>query len=334
MINPNPLVSIIIPAYNVEQYLDACVTPILNQTYINLEIIIVDDGSPDNCGMMCDAYASRDSRVKVIHKPNGGLSSARNAGLDICKGEFISCIDSDDVVSEDYIEHMVAMAQKFEADAVCCSVEIFLDGNTPVFDRESKNIQMELSQIQVLKRFLYLKDISVGALGNMFRSDLFHCLRYPEGKLYEDIYTHAVLFSRAVKIAYSSSVKCNYRIRKTSQIRQPFTLKEMDCIEQSEKLYDFVTHEFPELKSAATCALFGANLTTFYKIPNKQYQPQLNQIWRSIKKHRMTVLFDKDARRKTRAAILLSFLGKRLAHRVGKVILRQYNLRQMGFAND
>ena len=103
------LITIVVPVYKVEQYLDKCVNSIINQTYKNLEIILVDDGSPDNCGKMCDEYAKNDNRIVVIHKENGGLSDARNAGIEIAKGKYISFIDSDDYVTEDYVEFLYAL---------------------------------------------------------------------------------------------------------------------------------------------------------------------------------------------------------------------------------
>lgn len=99
-----PLISVIVPCYNVEEYLPKCIESILNQTYRNLEILLVDDGSPDNCGRICDEYAAKDSRIRIIHKKNGGLSDARNAALDVMTGEYVTFIDSDDYVSDDYVE--------------------------------------------------------------------------------------------------------------------------------------------------------------------------------------------------------------------------------------
>ncbi len=111
-----PLISIIIPVYNVEQYLHRCVDSVLNQTYKNLEIILVNDGSPDNCPFICDEYAKKDKRIIVVHKENGGLSSARNAGLEIVQGEYISFIDSDDWIHENYIEILYKNLHEKKAD--------------------------------------------------------------------------------------------------------------------------------------------------------------------------------------------------------------------------
>ena len=130
----NLLISVIVPVYNTEKYLGRCVDSIINQTYTNLEIILVDDGSPDNSPAICDEYAKKDQRIKVIHKENGGLSSARNAGLDIAKGDFISFIDSDDWVEKDLFEVLVSLYGKTQAEIIASS--FVGDGNG---QQESRN---------------------------------------------------------------------------------------------------------------------------------------------------------------------------------------------------
>ena len=137
--NNTPLISVIVPVYNVEKYLRKCVDSIVNQTYKNLEIILVDDGSPDNCGKICDEFAEMDNRVMVIHKENGGLSSARNAGLDIATGEYITFVDSDDYIENDTYEKVVVAINKFDSDLIFFrekSVDesgktIYINGDTP-----------------------------------------------------------------------------------------------------------------------------------------------------------------------------------------------------------
>ena len=125
-----PLISVIVPIYNVEKYLDRCVGSIINQTYKNLEIILVDDGSPDNCPQMCDDYAKKDSRIKVVHKENGGLSDARNAGMKVATGEYVSFIDSDDYISLDFYETLLETIVDNDSDIVECSVVKFYEDNS------------------------------------------------------------------------------------------------------------------------------------------------------------------------------------------------------------
>ena len=147
-----PLVSIIVPIYKVEPYLRRCLDSIVNQTYTNLEIILVDDGSPDGCPQICDMYAAKDNRIVVIHKNNGGLSDARNAGLNICKGIYISFVDSDDWVGRDYIKILVNNAKKEQADIV---IEKFIKTNSEgnQINREQKN---NLFSLLILLFFSFL----------------------------------------------------------------------------------------------------------------------------------------------------------------------------------
>ena len=131
----NPLISVIVPIYKVEKYLDRCVESLINQTYKNLEIILVDDGSPDNSPAMCDNYAKKDSRIKVVHKKNGGLSDASNVGMSVATGEFISFIDSDDYVSDDFFEVLYNTMITEKSDIVECSVVKFYEDN--LFDKHN-----------------------------------------------------------------------------------------------------------------------------------------------------------------------------------------------------
>ena len=119
-----PLISVIVPVYNVEQYIHQCVDSILSQTYKNLEIILVDDGSPDNCPAICDEYARNDDRVKIIHQENGGISAARNSALDLCTGEYIAFVDSDDWIESNAYEEMMSEMQKKDLDVVFCGVNV------------------------------------------------------------------------------------------------------------------------------------------------------------------------------------------------------------------
>ena len=121
-------ISVIIPVYNVEEYLDKCVTSVLNQTYKNLEIILVDDGSPDNCPKMCDEWAKKDKRIKVVHKKNGGLSDARNSGIEVCTGEYIGFVDSDDYIDKQMYKELLKRIESTNSDMVMCGINCVNDG--------------------------------------------------------------------------------------------------------------------------------------------------------------------------------------------------------------
>ena len=125
------MISVIVPVYKVEPYLDRCVKSVVDQTFSDLEIILVDDGSPDNCPAMCDAWAARDSRVRVIHKPNGGLSDARNTGMAAATGEYISFVDSDDWIAAEMLERLIQALERDQSDIAACAVEMVWEDGTP-----------------------------------------------------------------------------------------------------------------------------------------------------------------------------------------------------------
>lgn len=181
--NTLPMVSVIIPIYNVEAYLRECIDSVVNQTYPNLEIILVDDGSPDNCGAICDEYAQADPRIKVVHQPNLGVAAARNTGLDQVTGEFVSFIDSDDFIASNMIETLLNRLISVNADLAICDVAICNDRDniwscdSPITDR-----------IFTISEFVeeYQAWQYIGPCNKLFRRFLFDQIRYPVGYLYED----------------------------------------------------------------------------------------------------------------------------------------------------
>ena len=188
----NELISIIVPVYKVEKYLNRCIDSILNQTYTNFECILVDDGSPDNCPTICDEYAKIDSRIKVIHKSNGGLSSARNAGLDICQGEYICFIDSDDWVSPLYLEKLYINLKKSHAQIAICET-LSIDSDGKIIDKTYLNdVILSLNQIflELVNSNAFVYNI---VCNKLFKKDIFKKIRFTTGKLYEDfIIIHSI----------------------------------------------------------------------------------------------------------------------------------------------
>lgn len=164
-------ISIIVPIYKVEDYLERCVDSIVNQTYKNLEIILVDDGSPDNCPTICDELAKADKRIKVVHKENGGLSDARNAGMDISTGDYIGFVDSDDYVESDMFEVLVDAIEENNADISCCRyTKVWDDGETEAIGNDEKVYVYE--GIDGLKEYLYAKTVDPFACAKIYRAEL------------------------------------------------------------------------------------------------------------------------------------------------------------------
>lgn len=199
----NAKISVIVPVYKVEEYLDRCIQSIMNQTYKNFELILVDDGSPDCCAQICDEWKKRDERIRVIHKKNGGLSSARNVGLDIATGEYINFVDSDDWMTPDALEHLYWLCKEYEADFSTASWER-TDGNN-IVEQSDYKITL-LNQEEFLQRFF-----KVGTQENvqytwakLYRSELFQSIRFPEGLILEDLPTTFQIALKSQKIVHST----------------------------------------------------------------------------------------------------------------------------------
>lgn len=213
----NPLVSVIVPIYNVEKYIKKCVESIINQTYKNLEIILVDDGSPDNCPQICDEFALKDSRIKVIHKKNGGLSDARNTGLDIMSGEWVVFVDSDDFVSKYYVENLYFLTQKYNADIAITSYKSFFDTNLEFSSKKITNEKIFLhSSKEAIKNMLYNKYYFVSAWRIIYKSTLFSNIRFPKGEIYEDLSTIPLVIFKSDKVAFCSVKDYFYLQRENS----------------------------------------------------------------------------------------------------------------------
>ncbi|MBQ6773509.1 MAG: glycosyltransferase [Synergistaceae bacterium] len=215
-----PLISVIIPVYKVEKYLDKCIMSVVNQTYSNLEIILVDDGSPDNCPKMCDDWAERDSRIRVIHKENGGQASAKNAGIDIMRGELVGFIDSDDYIAPEMFERLYEVLTENDADLSNCDILSIRDNGDGSISQE---IYFEPFSDQVLSREQALTELANDNLGKLnilvsklYKSSIFKTLRFTVGVNHEDdLIIHRIL-GECKRIAITSEAMYFYVRRKDS----------------------------------------------------------------------------------------------------------------------
>lgn len=240
----NPLVSVIVPIYKVEPFLRECVNSVIAQTYTNLEIILVDDGSPDLCPDICDEYAKQDSRIKVIHKSNGGLSDARNAGIEFAKGEYLSFVDSDDVIHYQMIEVLMKpiLADKGLKMSACQFLE-FDDG-------KEFNQNQELKPLEIIDfKEYFTKKIWTIACAKVYEKSIFRNIKYPVGRLHEDEFTTYKICYGVKKIAYTESTLYFYRQREGS-IMTEMSLKR-------------IVDTFDAMKEQ-TCFFYENNETFFY----------------------------------------------------------------------
>ena len=209
-----PLISIIVPVYNVKDYVEKCLDSICGQSYTNLEIIVVDDGSTDGSGKICDAYASKDRRIKVIHRKNGGLSAARNEGLDAATGEFLGFVDSDDWIDLDMFKFLYELLETEEADISICSHYIERSGRTKI--KYSSDKVLNLVPCDAMRLLVEDDIIRNFAWDKLYRRTLFYELRFPQGRYFEDIAVMYKVFYQARKIVMKGCPKYHYMVRTNS----------------------------------------------------------------------------------------------------------------------
>lgn len=242
----NPLISIIVPVYKVEKYLSKCVNSIINQTYKNLQIILVDDGSPDNCGAICDDYAKTDSRIIVIHKPNGGLSDARNAGIEVSEGEYISFVDSDDWLLPDFYQHCYSVLMEYKADMVACPLCSFNEGQEIVNIHMSGDIII-LDDEMAMESMFHSDGIPWCGQAKLYKKELLGDIRFPKGLLMEDKATSYKLFSKCKKIVFSKKEGYMYLVRPGSIMHSSFTERNIKTFEIQKELNNFIKENYPSV---------------------------------------------------------------------------------------
>lgn len=244
-------ISVIVPIYKVEEYLDACVTSIVNQTYKNLEILLVDDGSPDSCGEICDAWAKTDARIKVIHKENGGLSDARNAGMKAASGELIGFVDSDDVIHPKMYEQLADMIEETGSDVSCCNVTRNLESCIAGFDTHTESgSEIEVfTGVQALESLLRLERISVTVWNKLYTREVIEGLYFPKGKYHEDEFWTYLVLSRAKKAAQTNQGYYGYRIRENSITNQRYTSRHLDHLDARAERLEYIEQNYPQFSS-------------------------------------------------------------------------------------
>lgn len=243
-----PLISVIVPIYKVEAYLDRCVSSIVDQTYRDLEIILVDDGSPDNCPAMCDEWAQKDSRIKVIHKPNGGLSDARNAGLADATGEYIGFIDSDDYIAPEMYQTLLDRMISDDSDIATCGVEMVFEDGTP-----SRALtvggQCVLSTQDAMEAIISESWLKQPVWYKLYKSELIRDLPFPVGKYHEDVFWSYQAIARAGRVSVFDT-PCYYYVQRSGSIMgTSYSLHRLDAIEAKQNRLIFLQEYFPELLS-------------------------------------------------------------------------------------
>lgn len=279
-------ISVIVPIYKVERYLNRCVESIVRQTYQNLEIILVDDGSPDRCPAICDAWARKDQRIRVIHKQNGGLSDARNAGIDLAKGGWLAFVDSDDYLELNMYERMLGEADDTQADMVICN---FYWQSLITHKRVHFNDDKTYTNMEYLNLFFVDKPVeSTVAWNKLYKRELFFAdeyIRYPVGKLHEDEFTTYKLIYSAKTIRVISDALYHY-VQREKSIMSSFTTKNLqNSIEAIKEYIPWIKEKHLDLRRQIACTYDMLYISFYFRIlDNRALDPQ-GEILKDFRKY-------------------------------------------------
>lgn len=226
----NPLISVIVPVYNVEKYLRKCVDSILSQTYQNIEIILVDDGSKDNCSVICDEFAAKDARVRVIHKENGGLSDARNTGIDAAAGEYFGFVDGDDYINPEMYEKLYNAVHSAGADLSICGYDLVDENGDLIRSAGQSDISVVTREeaFEILSRRCTVSYIT--AVNKLYKSTVLKSMRFPAGKLHEDEFAIHHVFGMCERVAIIPDRLYDY-VQREGSITADFNPKRLDSID-------------------------------------------------------------------------------------------------------
>ena len=290
-----PQISVIVPVYKVEKYLADCVDSILAQTYKDFELILVDDGSPDSCGKICDAYAAKDSRVRVIHQENQGLSGARNSGIDIAQGEYVTFIDSDDLVSTDYLETLHSGIAQNKADISCCKMRAFQGEESPCSTStpaDETSAQLIPGRESVLSIYRGTGQVSICACGKLYRKCLFRNIRFPLRKLHEDQAIVPILLYEANCVTSIDAPNYYYRNRSDSITHKAFKANRFDNVEAIDScIVFFQEHKDMELVTEAKRIRKKVNALLVILAKSEGADNEIPQVYRMSKAKAIYYLF-------------------------------------------
>lgn len=303
-----PLISVIIPVYNVEQYITECVDSVIKQKYRNLEIILVDDGSTDNSGTICDRISNLDERIKVIHKANGGLSDARNSGMKIANGKYLLFLDSDDYLPLSAISTLYHICECKNADIVIGKMIRTSERGELDSNQIEKNIFVYKSE-NALIEMLYGNKFNTSACGKLFRRELFNDLNFPFGKFSEDLFTIYKTILNAKRIIYTNHVTYFYYYRyEGSLVVSKYYGKHIEAIEAVDCISKSIDLENKEMYNAIS----NQYINVIYDIASRN--PSIEEFENSkiinpLRTYRKNVLFNRHSPIRLRIFAFLSYLG-------------------------
>ena len=308
-----PLISVIVPVYNVEGFLDQCLESIVSQSYRHLEILVVDDGSTDSSGAICDRWAERDERIRVIHQPNGGLSAARNTALDVMSGEWVIMVDSDDVLHPEAASVLLDAIVGDKADIVVGDYIIVNGNEEPQWPSNNEKIDRRIfSQQEAILAIFYQQGLTHSAWARIYRASLFDGIRYPVGRLYEDIAIIYPLLKKCDRVVKIDNCVYGYRQRESS-ILGNFSPRRADVLDICEDLENLTQSEDKQYVKAVRSRLLSAYFNILLLSDhdkNGDHKQLQDRCWAGIKRLRFGCLLDNNVRLKNKFGIIASFLGR------------------------
>lgn len=321
----NRTISVIVPVYNVEKYLPRCVESLLAQTYKNFELILVDDGSPDRCPELCDTYEKKYECIRTLHKANGGLSDARNAGMKIAQGEYITFIDSDDFVNPLYLELLIEGIRKGADMAVCDFVNVY-DSETTITRLNKMQVPIEIVDAEKgLTEVLYQDFHDVSACGILLPFTLAQKYPFPKGRLFEDLYTTYQFYLDTEKVAFIRASLYYYFQRKGSIMGRRNEAFIHDLLEASNLLVKKCKGKGKDVEQAAMNKQFSNYCRLILLAPDlkERFPDKYRHIAQTLKKERLKILTDSYARTKNRLAALAlmgGVAGLKIVFKIKKIL--------------
>ncbi|WP_251549864.1 glycosyltransferase family 2 protein [Neobacillus muris] len=289
----NPVISIIVPVYNVEPYIKDCINSILTQDFINFELLLVNDGSTDKSGAICDEFAKRDTRVKVIHKHFEGVSSARNIGISLAQGDFIGFVDGDDHIDKNMYKELHRICIETNSDIAICKLAREVDGK--IINVDTNIFMKEMNNIEAMKQLFIGKLYRFSLCNKLFRKHCFENVSFPEGRIHEDLSTAYKLFSNANKATYTNYSGYIYVKRQNSILTSAFNKRRMDAFIGWEEILPFMNKYYPEIyEEVVRCFVFWSIDNVFYILhqvnDSKDRNSYLRKIQENMRSHYRYIL--------------------------------------------
>ncbi len=308
-----PLISVIIPVYNVEKYLVRCIESVCGQSYQNIEIILIDDGSTDRSGQICEDKSKEDNRIIVFHKKNGGQGTARNKGLDLCTGEYITFLDSDDMMEASCIEELYRFLKKNELDISACNYARYTEDGHLISLFEESYDNFIVDGIEAQRRIWYAECINLAPWGKLYKKELWKNVRFKECRYYEDYATMHKIYLFVDRFGYMHKPQIRYLVRQNSDVRTFNELK-LQTLDIADEVIKYCEKEAPGAVDAAIKKAINMYFHNWLNMPadKPEYIDYYKRIKEFLKKYRWRALKDKRVNSKTKYALVLSALSYKL----------------------